>query len=284
MLIRVSNKDISTRLIDGDISSDRLYPQSSSNYIPPSASSAPKDTGVTDTEAILAAANYCKSSTFQWEEQALLRIGSRKKKWHFIVRGVDSDSNKECPMLLSLTSAKNFPLSLNNTATADVFANLVCRISHPFIQPCEDAEYIRDRNILVIVRKFVQKGSLKDVIYGKNPKGAYKDKYNGKGRPMDDSIIQLFGRQILEGLHALSNKGIVCDCLSTSNIIIDGQIARISDLELTLLGNGIQNDIADMLLKHQVMKDGPSCDIDVLLFGFSIIIFLLLIVLRVSFN
>jgi hypothetical protein len=99
----------------------------------------------------------------------------------------------------------------------------------------------------------------------------YKDKYNQKGRPLDDNLIKTFGKQILEALVALNNKGIVCDCLTSANVVIDGSDARLSDLELTLLGNGMQEDIADMLAKYNVLREGKVCEIDVLLFGEFII-------------
>lgn len=175
-------------------------------------------------------------------------------------------------MLLSLTYIKDFVVSLSNTAMADVFANLICRISHPYIQPCEDAEYIKDKQMLVVVRKLTSKGSLKDLIYAKSPKLLHKEKYSTRGRPLDDALIKQFGRQILEALHSLNSKGIICDCLTSANVVIDGSSARISDLELTLLGSGGASldsspPLCDMLAKFDVMREGRVCEIDVLLFG-----------------
>ena len=41
-----------------------------------------------------------------------------------------------------------------------------------------------------------------------------------------------------KGMKALNSKGILADCLTSGNVLIDKKTARISDLENTLLGGG----------------------------------------------
>eukprot|EP00602_Paraphysomonas_sp_CaronLab_P003091 CAMPEP_0185032956 /NCGR_PEP_ID=MMETSP1103-20130426/21518_1 /TAXON_ID=36769 /ORGANISM="Paraphysomonas bandaiensis, Strain Caron Lab Isolate" /LENGTH=442 /DNA_ID=CAMNT_0027569057 /DNA_START=288 /DNA_END=1616 /DNA_ORIENTATION=- len=177
-------------------------------------------------------------------------------------------------MVLSMTNIKDFPLSLSNSTTMDVFANLICGMANPYILSCEDADYIKDRHILIVIRKFCEKGSLKDVIHGKqSPKTPYADKYRKEnGRPLKQKAVRSIGRQILEALSALNAKGIICDCLKTSNVMIDsGGLARISELELTLLGSGMPLDVCEMLMSLEVQQmnqeGGSCCEVDVLLFG-----------------
>lgn len=172
-------------------------------------------------------------------------------------------------MVLSLTSIQDFPISLSNQSTVDVYANLLCAITHPYIFPCEDVDYIKDKCILVTIRKFNEKGSLKDLIYGKqNPKHKYSDKYRQDySRPLRPKVIRAFGRHILEGLSALNAKGIICDNLKSSNVLIDNGVARISELETTLLGNGLADDIFEVIIEYEIRNEGKICSIDVLLFG-----------------
>ena len=172
-------------------------------------------------------------------------------------------------MILSMIDIRNQPISLSNSTTMDVYANLICGIANPYILSCEDVDFIKDRNILIIIRKFCDRGSLKDLIYGKqNPKDEYNVKYRrDNGRPLRSKIIKTFGRQILEGLYVLNSKGIICDNIKTSNILIDGTVARISDLELTLLGYGIATELLELLTEYEIRRDGRVAKLDVLLFG-----------------
>jgi hypothetical protein len=261
-------------------------------YIPPEYLSSP-EIKVTDSDAIILASNYCKDSPFKWQDEALVKIGIRPNKWTFLVKGVDTESSKTVPMILSMidltlslspllpslpssppattspTTSSSFPISLSNSQTLDVYANLVCGISNSYLLSCEEVDFIKDRNILIIIRKFCDRGSLKDLIYGKqNPKDSYLEKYRrDNGRPLRQKIIKTFGRHVLEGLHALQMKGIICDHLKTSNVMVDGSIARISDLELTMLGNGINQELLEILTEYEIRRDCRVSRIDVLLFG-----------------
>ena len=239
-------------------------------YIPPDYQGTPEGV-ISDTDAILLASNYCKDSPFQWNNEVLVHIGCRVLKWHFLVKGVDTESSKTVPMVLSLTQVKDFPIPLTNSTTLDVFANLVCGMANPYILSCEDADYIKDRSILVVIRKFCEKGSIKDLIYGKqNPKHTYREKYKPEaGRPLKPKAIRTFGRHVLEALSVLNAKGIICDCLHSGNVMLDGGIARIVEMELTMLGGALDPDLRELLLRLDLLREGNACEVDVMLFGES---------------
>jgi hypothetical protein len=266
---------------------ESLHNSSALPYIPPEYLTSP-EIKVTDSDAIILASNYCKDSPFKWQDEALVKIGIRPNKWTFLVKGVDTESSKTVPMILSMIdlsappsspsttssspsspTSSAFPISLSNSQTLDVYANLICGISNPYILSCEEIDFIKDRQILIIIRKFCERGSLKDLIYGKqNPKDSYADKYRrDNGRPLRHKIIKTFGRHVLEGLLALQMKGIICDHLKTSNVMIDGSIARVSDLELTMLGSGINQELLEILTEYEIRRDCRVSRIDVLLFG-----------------
>jgi hypothetical protein len=237
-------------------------------YLPPEYLST-GEIKFTDSDAIILASNYCKDSPFKWQDEALVKIGIRSNKWNFLVKGVDTESSKTVPMILSMVNIQDMPLSLTNPTTMDVYANLVCGLSNGYLLSCEEVDYIKDRSILIVIRKFCDRGSLKDLIFGKqNPKDPYRQKYHrDNGRPLRQKILRTFGRHILEGLNALQMKGIICDHLKTSNILIDGTIARISDLELTMLGNGINSEVLEILTEYEIRRESRVARIDVLLFG-----------------
>lgn len=109
-------------------------------------------------------------------------------------------------------------------------------IQHPYIQPID---YIttNDSGVLTI-RKFNQKGSVKDLLCGSTPKNPFLGKYgNPKGRtPLPIKDVAIFGRQILEALRFLHSKGMPFGHIHAGNvIIIDGQ-AQLLDVENFILG------------------------------------------------
>jgi hypothetical protein len=262
----------STRSINGIESS---VGSSTLPYLPPEYLTTGEINKLTDSDAILLASNYCKDSPFKWQNEALVKIGLRTNKWTFLVKGVDTESSKTVPMILSMINISDMPISLTNPTTVEVYANLVCGLSNHYLLSCEEVDYIKDRSILIVIRKFCDRGSLKDLIFGKqNPKDLYRQKYHSdNGRPLRQKILRTFGRHVLEGLSALSMKGIVCDHLKTSNVLIDStSIARISDFELMMLGNGINRELLEILTEYEIRREasqglGRVSRIDVLLFG-----------------
>ena len=86
---------------------------------------------------------------------------------------------------------------------------VLTEISHPFILSPVLTNY--SASGMMIVREFVPSGSLKDAIYGTTPKGNYLSKYGQPARTirMTAPKIRQYGRQILEALKFLSDKGFV---------------------------------------------------------------------------
>jgi len=83
-------------------------------------------------------------------------------------------------------------------------------ISHPFILSPVLTNY--SASGVMIVREFVASGSLKDAIYGTKPRGgSYLSKYGQPAKTirMIAPKIRQYGRQILEALKFLSDKGFI---------------------------------------------------------------------------
>lgn len=278
-------QSLSSSLLEAQYSSPSSYSrQDDDNISRPSSksfSSSSRDAvPVSDTNAVLIAANYCKDSPFSWQDESLPNIGGRSRKWHFCVEGEDSEAvlsgkskRKMVPMVMVLTYLKGeFPIPLSNSQTLEVFASLVCGMENAYISPCEDADYIRERFCLLVTRKWSSSGSLRDLIYGKQrPKNPFSQKYvRTNAKPLPIASIQNFGRHILEAMSVLNAKGIVVDCLTPGNVLIFNKIARISDLENTLLGGGATAEYVEMLMRHTALAaeaGSTACPFDVLLFG-----------------
>ncbi len=94
--------------------------------------------------------------------------------------------------------------------------------------PVMDLYYSKEKKAILVVHPFVSSGSLKDRIYRACPTKPYKDKYRmDRGSPLPLGEIAVFGAQILDALLALRSKGIVCEHLSSGNILIEqGKTAR----------------------------------------------------------
>lgn len=109
-------------------------------------------------------------------------------------------------------------------------------ISHPFIMPIE--YFNTNDGGALFIRNFYGRGSLKDLLCGSSPKNAFLTKYgNPKGRgPMAVRDIAIFGRQILEALRFLHQKGMPFGHVHAGNVIIVDGVARIVDIENFVLG------------------------------------------------
>jgi len=92
-----------------------------------------------------------------------------------------------------------------------------------------------ERDSLIVIRHFASKdGSLKDFMHKSDPRDDYSRKYTKLSR-LPPERVALFGRQILEGLLFLREKGIPFGHLSSSNVIVEEGVCRLSDYENGLL-------------------------------------------------
>ncbi|XP_063796945.1 PX domain-containing protein kinase-like protein isoform X2 [Pseudophryne corroboree] len=90
----------------------------------------------------------------------------------------------------------------------------------------------------LIIRPFNEKGTLKDLIYKAKPKDPFLKKYCNprKIQGLELQQIKTFGRQILEVLKFLQDRGFPYGHLHASNVMLEGETCRLMDLENSLLG------------------------------------------------
>ncbi|XP_046688905.1 slowpoke-binding protein [Homalodisca vitripennis] len=169
--------------------------------------------------------------------QHLNDIGSRVDKHWFIVR----DSSIKTERLLTLVpKSLNCPIKCD-AETRQVILDLFLALQHPYIYPILDLEFREGAQVsqtfIVLVLPFNTKGSLKDLIYKSSWQDDWCDKYGQRSEGLPLSQVQRLGRQILEALLFLKERGFpCCSHLHSGNVILQNGVARLSGLENTLFG------------------------------------------------
>nr|XP_026257802.1 PX domain-containing protein kinase-like protein [Urocitellus parryii] len=107
---------------------------------------------------------------------------------------------------------------------------------HPYIYRVTFAT--ANESSALLIRTFNEKGTLKDLIYKAKPKDPFLKKYCNpkKIQGLELQQIKTYGRQILEVLKFLHDKGFPYGHLHASNVMLDGDTCRLLDLENSLLG------------------------------------------------
>lgn len=110
------------------------------------------------------------------------------------------------------------------------------QIQHPYIEHI-DLCLCTDLGGLA-VRSFNKNGSLRDLLCGAKPKQSFMKKYgNPKGhKQLSTEEIALYGRQILEALKFLQEKGFPYGHLHSGNIVIENDRIKLLDIENGVLG------------------------------------------------
>ncbi|KAJ8302273.1 hypothetical protein KUTeg_021260 [Tegillarca granosa] len=114
--------------------------------------------------------------------------------------------------------------------------NLFSTIQHPHIYHTEFATGSETGGL--VIRNYCDKGTLRDYLCKCKPKNNYLKKYaNPKiTQNLDIGAIKMFGKQILETLKFLTEKGLPYCHLHCSNIILEDGCCKILDIENWLLG------------------------------------------------
>ncbi|XP_068121061.1 PX domain-containing protein kinase-like protein [Hyperolius riggenbachi] len=113
---------------------------------------------------------------------------------------------------------------------------LLPSLTHPYIYRVTFAT--ASESSALVIRPFNDKGTLKDLIYKAKPKDPFLKKYCNprKIQGLDLPQIKTFGRQILEVLKFLHDRGFPYGHLHASNVMLEGETCRLMDLENSLLG------------------------------------------------
>ncbi|EEB11577.1 Slowpoke-binding protein, putative [Pediculus humanus corporis] len=162
-------------------------------------------------------------------------IGSRVDKYWFVVR----DSSVKTERLLSVVpKTVKCPIRCDSESRS-VILDLFLALQHPYIYPILDINFrdVGDNCYIFTTLPLNDKGSLKDFIYKSRWEDNWGQKYFHKSNGLPMSQIQRLGRQILEALLFLREKGFPsCGHFHTGNIVLQNGVARLSGLENALFG------------------------------------------------
>ncbi|CAB3234389.1 unnamed protein product [Arctia plantaginis] len=162
---------------------------------------------------------------------ALSAIGARSSKHWFAIH---DNSIKTDRLLTLMPLTSKCPIEQgerSKTLTMELFRAL----HHPYIYPVLDLELCNGHALTVL--PFNSRGSLKDLIYKSTWNDEYSRKYGCVGTGLPAWQVARFGRQMLEGLLFLKEKGFPpFRHLHSGNVVVQNGVARICGLENTLIG------------------------------------------------
>ncbi|XP_021932004.1 PX domain-containing protein kinase-like protein isoform X3 [Zootermopsis nevadensis] len=158
-------------------------------------------------------------------------IGWRLRKHYFLVK---SRVNPKEEMLLSWVE-HGPDKYLEDRDLHGVFKS-ISGLQHPYIQ---GIEFLNCNEVGgFVVRGLNNAGSLRDLLCTAKPKLQFMKKYGNpkQYKPLSPSDMACFGRQILEVLRFLSEKGLPFGHLHTGNIMLENGEVKLLDIENGVLG------------------------------------------------
>uniref|UniRef100_A0A6Q2Y373 PX domain-containing protein kinase-like protein n=1 Tax=Esox lucius TaxID=8010 RepID=A0A6Q2Y373_ESOLU len=184
------------------------------------------------TEIALQQVSMFFRSDLKWEVlEPLKDIGWRIRKKYFLIK------NKEQPKERQVLSWVDLgPDKFLSDKDLQSTMKLLTSLSNPYIHPVTFAS--TGESSALVIRMFNEKGSLRDQISKVKPKEAFMKKYSNpkKTHGLELQHIRMYGRQILEVLKFLHDKGFPYGHLHASNVVIEDSTCKLLDIENSLLG------------------------------------------------
>ncbi|KAF4520874.1 hypothetical protein B566_EDAN007055 [Ephemera danica] len=178
---------------------------------------------------------YLRNSSRYVMLEQLNDIGSRLDKHWFVVK----DSSVKTERLLALVPRNaNSPIPCS-AKNREALQELFVALQHPYIYPVLDLDFqiVGGNTYVLSILPLNSKGSLKDLIYRSRWQDDWSLKYGQRSTGLPLSQVQRLGRQILEALLFLRDRGFPpCGHLHSGNIVLQNGVARLTGLENTLLG------------------------------------------------
>ncbi|XP_044744682.1 PX domain-containing protein kinase-like protein [Coccinella septempunctata] len=197
-----------------------------------------------------------------WEVATpLTEIGWRIRKHYYHLK------NKNAPSREFWASWTDFgPDKYLDDKDMHSFFKSLSQLQHPFIHPVEMC-LCNDVGGLV-VRTYQKDGTLRDLLCNSKPKQSFLKKYgNPKGhKHLGESQIALYGRQILEALSFMHDKGIPYGHLHTGNVVIENGRVKLLDIENGVLG--VPSFYRPYFMQHRKISSLEA--IDVYCFGHTL--------------
>ncbi|XP_075152268.1 slowpoke binding protein isoform X1 [Haematobia irritans] len=191
-------------------------------------------------KALNATQEWVQNSNGRYEVIAHLdEIGSRHGKNWFLVTDSSVRTDRLMTMLTLPPDCVAFEDLAPNETPKNILMELLGSLHHPYIYPVLDLGFlhISSGNFACLVTPFNSRGSLKDLIYKAQWNEPWSRKYTRKPTGLPVTQVQRLGRQILEALLFLKERGFpLHGHLHSGNVILQNGAARLSGLENGLLG------------------------------------------------
>ncbi|XP_051979938.1 PX domain-containing protein kinase-like protein isoform X2 [Xyrauchen texanus] len=184
------------------------------------------------TEIALQQVSMFFRSDPKWEVvEPLKDIGWRLRKRYCLVK--EKDQPKEKQVLSWVDFGPDKFLSDKDLQSA---MKLIPTLSHPNISPVSFTT--TSESSALVIRVFSEKGTLRDHICKVKPKEPFLKKYCNpkKIEGLELQQIRSYGKQILEALKFLHDKGFPYGHLHASNVLIEENTCKLLDIENSLLG------------------------------------------------
>ncbi|CAH1639324.1 unnamed protein product [Spodoptera littoralis] len=197
----------------------------------PPASPRAGDRSMESSAALAICTEYLSQSPRYDLLSALGSIGSRLNKHWFAIH---DNSIKTDRLLTLMPLTSKCPIEQGERSKT-LIMELFRALHHPYIYPVLDLELCNGHALTVL--PFNARGSLKDLIYKSTWNDDYARKYGTMGTGLPAWQVARFGRQMLEGLLFLKEKGFPpFRHLHSGNVVVQNGVARICGLENTLIG------------------------------------------------
>ncbi|XP_033159262.1 uncharacterized protein LOC117140434 isoform X3 [Drosophila mauritiana] len=191
-------------------------------------------------KALNATQEWIQGANGRYEVIAHLdEIGSRHGKNWFLVTDASVRTDRLQTLLPLPPDCVAFEDLPPNECAREILMELLGSLHHPYIYPVLDLGFLRNNsyNYACLVTPFNSRGSLKDLIYKAQWNEPWARKYTRKPNGLPVSQVQRLGRQILEALLFLRERGFpLHGHLHSGNVILQNGAARLSGLENGLLG------------------------------------------------
>ncbi|XP_051776973.1 PX domain-containing protein kinase-like protein isoform X3 [Erpetoichthys calabaricus] len=184
------------------------------------------------TETALQQVSMFFRSDPKWEViEPLREMGWRIRKRYFLIKSKDQPKDRQV-----LSWADLGPDKFLSNKDLQSAVKLLPSLSHPYIYPVTFAT--AGESSALVIRKFSEKGTIRDHICKAKPKDTFLKKYcmPKKIQGLELQKIKLFSRQILEVVKFLQDKGFPYGHLHASNILLEGDECKLLDIENSLLG------------------------------------------------
>ncbi|CAD0202436.1 unnamed protein product [Chrysodeixis includens] len=187
----------------------------------PPASPRVGDRSMESSAALAICTEYLSQSSRYDLLSPLASIGARLNKHWFAIH---DNSIKTDRLLTLMPLTSKCPIEQGERSKG-LIMELFRALHHPYIYPVLDLELCNGHALTVL--PFNARGSLKDLIYKSTWNDEYGRKYGTAGTGLPAWQVARFGRQMLEGLLFLKEKGFPpFRHLHSGNVVVQNGVAR----------------------------------------------------------